>query len=952
MDTRLLGNYVTNENLANDDRNPHLKDIQNTVRTIQLMKGMTIKKSEMIYKIGDDADRRNHLVSFSHDSRFLAMCCEEDSIALWDFSLNEDNRIILGNHDSGVSALAFGNYDLEVSELAFGKIYILVSGSQNGIVKAWKDARNKDDVLDIKAHDEEITCIAVNPNRESFVTGSKDGTAKLWSVEEAKEEVMFGKIREGVTAVTFTPNGKKLIMGSEDKIIRIWSVKKKGIICKLKGHTDEIISMSIAETKAGTFLASNTKNEMKLWDLGKNKLYFEYSDKENNFSNASFSKKGDILALGFSNQSYIYLWNMENMSDKATFSDFDENKERIIFSPDGKFLAGIGTNNITLHSLVYNEKHLICEASKEINAFVLYEDKVIIGTESLRINIKGIYDPKIDQVIAVKEKVKCLDIGVNAYGNTLLAYGGHSGSVIVKNLNTDQIIYDKKIGNSIKALVFYDDCNKLAIVNNQCHDIYLKNYDDKDDGKVIVGHSDHVLCLCVAKKKYLFSGSQDKLIIMWDLETFKEKHRFKEHTAWVTALASCNESNFLASGSQDFRIIIWNLEFLRIEFILSEHTMKITSLQFRDDGHYLISGSFDCSLIVWNINERRLETKIIGGRSEVIQVAIQNSFIISASTDRKIKLWGYGDNLIDENDYKLFRKENEVKFIVFSNCRNYAIASLESNYKFLAIKRVPKIDLSNYNPDENGIYFTKHPWLVVTNNVNNDVDVFDILTGDKSKILNYENRYLLIPNSSSSKNFGNYFDPNYQNVLDHKNLILCLQQNTLKNISLNSLNCTITPKKFTGIHIAAYKGMHSLIQKLLVNPTIPLKTDLYGFSPLKYSIDRQHQLCTDVLINYIIKLSENPESQVFRSSIHALRNDLPTILSNSSKNLKNMLDILMKSYTDIIRFGEPISNLPIIVTKNTSSGSFQDFMTIQEGLSQNKKPLLIKFSLIPIKSNL
>ncbi|OMJ92492.1 hypothetical protein SteCoe_4727 [Stentor coeruleus] len=936
MDTRLLGNYATNDNLVSDDRNIHLKEIQNTIRSFQLMKSMTIKNSKMNYKIGDDVDRRNSLVSFSHDSKYLAMCCEEDSVALWDFSLVENNLTILGNHDS------------EVSALAFGENYILVSGCQNGIVKIWNDARNKEDTCEIEAHNEEITCIAVNPKGENFVTGSRDMTAKIWSLEDCKEEAVLQEMGGSVMALVFTPNGKKLIMGSEDKLITIWSVKEKAIICKLKGHTDAIANLSITETMSGTFLASNTQNEMKVWSLEKNKLYFDYSDIENDISNVSFSKKGGILALGFFTQAYIYIWNIENMTDKTIFNEFGENKERIEFSPDGKYLVGIGTSNIVLLSLAYKEKRLIWESQRSINKFVLYDDKIIIATENPRINIKGIYDNSIDQTINAKEKIKCLDIGVNTDMHNLLAYGGNLGSAVVRNLNTEKILYERKMENSIKALVLYDDCSKLAIATNQCHKIYVENF--TGDEKIMHGHSDDVLCLCVAKNKFLFSGSQDKLVIMWDLETFKEYHVFKEHTAWVTALAYCNRSNFVASGSQDSRIIIWNIDFLRIEFILSEHTMKITSLKFRDDGHYLISGSFDNSFIVWNIIERRLESKIVGHTQNIIQVAMQDSSIISASDDRTIKLWGYEEDFTTENDYKLFNEEEEVNFIVFSNCKNYAVIAFSANYMFVTIKRTPAIDLSNYSPDENGVYFTKHPWIVITNNSNNDVDIFDVITGNLIA-QSSESRNLLSPASSISKNFRTFFDSNYQNVLDYKNLVLCIQQNTLKNISLNSLSCTITSKRFTGIHIAAYKGIHSLLQKLIKNPIIPLRTDSYGFSPLRYSIDRQHQLCTDALIKYVIKLSESPDSQVFRSSIHALRNDLPTILRNSSKFLKEMLDISIKSYTDVVRFGEPISDLPIIVTKSTSSGSFQDFMTTQEGLSQKKKPLLIKFGLIPIKNS-
>jgi WD40 repeat protein len=68
--------------------------------------------------------------------------------------------------------------------------------------------------------------------------------------------------------------------------------------------------------------------------------------------------------------------------------------------------------------------------------------------------------------------------------------------------------------------------------------------------------------------------------------------------------------NYLFSGSRDKNIRVWNLKTAKTQNILKKHSNAVTCLCFTKYGVNLISGSADKSLCVWKIKYSEKGTKI------------------------------------------------------------------------------------------------------------------------------------------------------------------------------------------------------------------------------------------------------------------------------------------------------------------------------------------------------
>ncbi|KAL4707394.1 hypothetical protein ACJJTC_008579 [Scirpophaga incertulas] len=188
--------------------------------------------------------------------------------------------------------------------------------------------------------------------------------------------------------------------------------------------------------------------------------------------------------------------------------------------------------------------------------------------------------------------------------------GGDSGRVVVWNLNSVLYEHVEMDPNIPKMLCQMD--NHLACVN------------------------------CVRWSnagKYLASGGDDRLVMVWGLsvaagagkhkvETWRCLSTLRGHAGDVLDLAWSPLDKWLASCSVDNTIIIWNAEkFPEMVCVLNGHTGLVKGVAWDPVGKYLASQSDDKSLRVWKTADWAQETIITepfeecGGTTHVLRLS-------------------------------------------------------------------------------------------------------------------------------------------------------------------------------------------------------------------------------------------------------------------------------------------------------------------------------------------
>ncbi|VXD21833.1 Serine/Threonine protein kinase with WD40 repeats [Planktothrix serta PCC 8927] len=139
----------------------------------------------------------------------------------------------------------------------------------------------------------------------------------------------------------------------------------------------------------------------------------------------------------------------------------------------------------------------------------------------------------------------------------------------------------------------------------------------------------------------LASGSRDKTIKLWDVHSQREIATFNGHSTWVTSVAFSPDGRTLASGSGENTIKLWNVQSQWEITTLTGHSKFVTSVAFSPDGRTLASGSFDSTIKLWDVQSQEKIATLTGHSDVLYSVAFSpdGRTLASGSADKTIKLW-------------------------------------------------------------------------------------------------------------------------------------------------------------------------------------------------------------------------------------------------------------------------------------------------------------------------
>lgn len=160
----------------------------------------------------------------------------------------------------------------------------------------------------------------------------------------------------------------------------------------------------------------------------------------------------------------------------------------------------------------------------------------------------------------------------------------------------------------------------------------------------LTGHRDWVRSLAVSPDgKWAASGSDDKTVKIWDLESGACRATLAGHTDDVMSVAITPDGTRVLSGSQDHTIRVWDASEGKSLacWVASEH--YVLSVVPMADGRRVITAgaSVDPALKVWDIATQKCLRTLDGHTNATTSVSLARDQIrvVSGSYDRTIRLW-------------------------------------------------------------------------------------------------------------------------------------------------------------------------------------------------------------------------------------------------------------------------------------------------------------------------
>jgi WD40 repeat protein len=474
-------------------------------------------------------------VAFSPDGKLVAASCPDRTVKLWQQGPGPE-----GKEYTLLRSLKGPTGTMTLDQVAFSPDGTrLASATWEGTVLIWGEdnwragSRERPEgdgstpLLTLKGHTGTVKGVAFSPDGARLVSGSSDGTVKVWDLQAVRADVADSSVltfkghTSGVNSVAFTPDGTRIISGSRDQTVKVWDSTLPQECQTWKGHTQAV--MSVAWSAKESRLASASRDGfIKIWDTTTGKVIRGWKGHQKNAMSVVFSPDGQRLASSDTDK-MIKVWDAATGKEITAFPGHTEQIRALAFSPDGARLASASDDHTARIWEVATGRWL------ELKGHETWVRGVAFSPDGTRLATAG-----FDQFVKIWDATS---------GQVLHELSGHDGPVW--------------------SVAFSPDGSKLASASRdttvRLWDVKAASAGEPELIFKLPGHRSDVSCLAFnLDGSRLASGSDDHTVRIWDLTTGQEALCLKGHTGWVWSVAFGAGGTKLASAGLDRTIKIWD----------------------------------------------------------------------------------------------------------------------------------------------------------------------------------------------------------------------------------------------------------------------------------------------------------------------------------------------------------------------------------------------------------
>lgn len=514
-------------------------------------------------------------IALSPDGTKLAAAGGDWTVRLWEVNTGKYINSLTG-HSSAVNAVAFspdGNilasagstlrlWDADTGEwlhtdsrdlgsidlLAFspnGKT-LATGGGWDHTVHLW-DVNTGTLRTGMKGHTDKIRDMAFSPDSTRLITASRDRTMRLWNVNTgtelqnlptpddainphaAIEQEVLPKEWDDVYSVKFSQDGTQLISVSSDGSLHLWDVDsgRYQSSSPLGAHTDWVSTLAFSTDSKYLVSDNAVEARARVWNV------------ETFTQHAILTPPQDVIGLAFSLDfkklagriflSGVHVWDAGTKEHLFALEGVDrmDHYWPLVFSPDGKILAGKGlvaapNNKVQLWQADTGAYLFTFEGHTEpVSKYIFSPNSKVFASGSEDGTIV-LWDAKIGESLSnlTGHTQSISALAFSADSQTLASGGGNE--IRLWEVNTGNPICTFDAVESISALAFSPDGKTLASGSEAGLIQIWESYPDYQIQATLKGHQASIGVLMFSPDGKTFaSGSYDGTILLWDWETLK-----------------------------------------------------------------------------------------------------------------------------------------------------------------------------------------------------------------------------------------------------------------------------------------------------------------------------------------------------------------------------------------------------------------------------------------------
>lgn len=521
--------------------------------------------------------------------------------------------------------------------LTFGEERV-VSGSGNGTIRVWNiaDAR---ELLVMNGHSEGVTVLGLIPDGLRLLSGSWDQSLRIWNLETGAQEAAF-LLEEKVRCAAVFPDGKRIVAGLGDGSIVIVELTN-GVIRRLSGHQKEVLGLAV--TPDGRHLVSSAEHStLLIWDLSSGT-----PERLEGLGGPAWSiviTPGGDRVLAASRDGAIGIWSLADRRKVATLEGHRMAVTALALSRDGRILvSGSSNGSLRVWDLVEMQTLGFIQVGGT-KALALFADGRRALVANGRLRLWDLSAPLLD--------------GLEEHRRTITAVAFVPGSPLLVSASSDckLKVWNTSNGREVRTLLGHTGAVETVAVTpdglraiSGSYDKTLKIWDLRTGAvlRTLTGHEGEVFALCLsADGRLAVSGGSYLDIRVWSLADGSVIHTRKRpgSSGYLTTLAASPDGRLAIIGFQDEgdeSPVILDLATGRVLGRLRGHEAAVQTSLILPDGHRILTGSYDATIRMWDLASQRELRRLEGHADRILSLAVtpDSRHAVSTSDDNTLRVW-------------------------------------------------------------------------------------------------------------------------------------------------------------------------------------------------------------------------------------------------------------------------------------------------------------------------
>lgn len=273
--------------------------------------------------------------------------------------------------------------------------------------------------------------------------------------------------------------------------------------------------------------------------------------------------------------------------------------------------------------------------------------------------------------------------------------------------------------------------------------------------------------------------------------TFQLPHPSYPHEAHTECVYTIQFfGKWLVSGSRDKTLRVWDLETRRLRGKpLTGHSQSVLCLQFdpTEKEDVIISGSSDSSVIIWRFSTGQKIHEIPSAHEEsVLNLRFDHRYLVTCSKDRRIKIWNRKPLTATDRDYPRVRHDSQARV------PSYIVNVDEMEPSLLEARMV------------NGTIRALKPYMLLMTLEGHNAAVNAIQINGDLIVSASGDRLIKVWNAKTGKII--------RTLQGHQKGIACVQFDSKRIVSGSSDNTVRIYDPFTSAEVAELKGHTNLVR--------------------------------------------------------------------------------------------------------------------------------------------